>query len=144
MLIDSRGLESLRGLHTGGHLALSLYLDVSTDERLRRVMQRLDSALRPLLAAAGEDGDRVLELREDVEMVRLHFGTSAGALAPYVAIFSCASQCFWRVYPLSHPVKERIRAGEWFDVAPLVAMLEPAGRPGARNDLLAPASYASV
>jgi hypothetical protein len=143
-LIDTSELESLRGLDAGGHLALSLYLDVGTPERRRRVMQRLESALQPLLSDATEDGDRLVGLREDVEMVRLHFATSAGALYPYVAIFSCAPQCFWRVYPLSRPVKERIRVGECFDLTPLEALLEPAGRRTGGVDLLAPVSYASV
>lgn len=139
-------VDVLRGLDTGGHLALSLYLDVSTLERRRRVMQRVTTAIEAKLAAGdGHTAEQAEELQEDLEMVRLYFGTSASRRSQYVAIFSCAAQLFWRVVPLRGPVDETIGAAESLDLRPLreaLSATEPNG--SRRNDLLPHFTCASV
>ncbi|MHB0876021.1 MAG: hypothetical protein ACYC5O_08260 [Anaerolineae bacterium] len=119
-MITADGMDALKRLDTDGHLALSLYLDVSTPDRRRRVMQRVAKAIEGQLAAAGNHtAEQVQELQEDIELVRLYFGTSASRRHPYVAIFSCATQLFWRVVPLPEPIAESIVAADSLDVGPL-------------------------
>lgn len=145
-MVNPDTLFSLSQLDTDGHLALSLYLDVSTPDRRRKVMQRVTKALEPLLAAdSGLPAEQVQGLREDIEMVRIYFGTSASCRHPYVAIFSCAPQLFWRVVPLDAPVEEAIRAGKSLDTRALGESLGDLRRvPNCRTDLLPHLTCASV
>lgn len=145
-MVGSDALAALRRLDTDGHLALSLYLDVSTPDMRRRVMERITKALAPFLAADSSlPPEQAQGLREDLEMVRIYFGTSASCRHPYVAIFSCAPQLFWRVVPLDAPVQEAVMVGKSFDTRALVEALgAPRPVPNRRTDLLPHLTCASV
>ena len=99
----------LRSFRSEGHVALSAYLDVSTPDLRQTVLQRTEEALDPYVS--GRDGlspDQAIELREDLEMVRIYLGGRNAARAPYLAIFSCAPELFWRVYQLDSPLREKV------------------------------------
>ena len=123
-----------------GRQALSLYLDVSTPERrdsaVARARAHVTGALRDR-----EDQSASASLAEDLEMVGIYLGTTAARGMRYVAIFSCASQLFWRAYPIDHLETERITVGERFDVEPLQGLMvsSPPLRtaPAPAHDLLA-------
>lgn len=149
LVVEASELTVLKQLDVDGHMALSLYLDLSTPEKRRRVMQRVTGALAPYLGpGSGLDEERLRGLREDLEMVRLYFKTSGSGRSPYVAIFSCAPQLFWRVYPLETPVEESIEVGRDFSLASLRQVLEQERHNGgsvlSERNLLAHLNCASV
>lgn len=120
-MVSNEEFGLLQRFDADGRLALSLYLDVSTPEKRASADERVRDKLR---AAVGnvrpEDEDLLGALSEDLEMVRLYFRTTAGHRSRYVAIFTCASQLFWRVYPLEGPVDDYVHVGRHFDVEPLL------------------------
>jgi hypothetical protein len=145
LLAKADGMESLRRLDTGGNLALSLYLDVSSPDKRRRVVQRVTRAVEAALSSHGRTAEQAVALQEDLELVRLYFGTSASTRHPYVAIFSCAQQLFWRVLPLAGPVEESIAAAQALDLRPLrECVAVPERSSSLRNDLLPHFNCATV
>ena len=126
-MVERGELALLRQFDADGHFALSLYLDLSTPTLRDEAIQRVTAALAPYLQGNNGDGaEQAEEFQEDLDMVRLYFKTSNSSRAPYVAIFSCASQLFWRVYQLNVPVEETIIVSDRFELAPLEAALERA------------------
>jgi hypothetical protein len=120
-VVSNEELALLQRFDADGRLALSLYLDVSTPERRATVMQRIRDQLRTAAwNSQPGDEDLLTALGEDLEMVRLYFRTTAGRRSRYVAIFVCAPQLFWRVYPLDGPISEEVYVGRHFEVGPLV------------------------
>lgn len=119
-MVERSELSLLRGFGAGEHIALSVYLDLSTPERRGTALQRLEAALTPQLS--GNDGippEQAAELQEDMDMVRLYLKSSNGARAPYLAAFSCAPELFWRVYQLDAPVGEMVALQRTFHLGPL-------------------------
>ena len=110
-------LGLLDRFNADGGIALSIYLDVSTAERHMGALDRVREHVR----AQGEtDGAAMLlALAEDLDMVELYLGTTAAHSLSYVAIFSCASQLFWRAYPLHALSEESITIGDRFETGPL-------------------------
>ncbi|MGQ9555500.1 MAG: hypothetical protein ACUVWR_15465 [Anaerolineae bacterium] len=130
-MIERGELALLRQFDADGHLALSLYIDLSTSERRDEAIQRVTAALAPHFQENnGYGAEQAEALREDLDMVRLYFKTSNSSRAPYIAIFSCAPQLFWRVYQLDVPIEEAIIVGHRFELAPLEAALERASATG--------------
>ncbi|NPV08065.1 MAG: hypothetical protein HPY83_08900 [Anaerolineae bacterium] len=139
-MVSHEELGLLQRFDADGRLALSLYLDVSSPERRATVLHRVRDKLRAATSGAQNGGDDPLApLSEDLEMLRLYFQTSAGRQARYVAVFTCASQLFWRVYSLDEPLNELVHVGRHFELAPLVRALrekETAGELDLEPDLL--------
>jgi hypothetical protein len=58
-------------------------------------------------------------LKEDMEIVGLYLRTNGNRNYVGLAIFSCATVLFWRVYPLPVPLPNQVSVGPKFDVEPL-------------------------
>jgi hypothetical protein len=54
-----------------------------------------------------------------MEIVKLYLQTNGHRRYAGLAIFSCASELFWRAYPLLVPVPTEITVGPGFNVEPL-------------------------
>ena len=132
-------IRVLKQFDAGAHLALSLYLDLGSAAERAGVRERVLSKLAMGTASGVEEHSALLvagpgispaqrqELEEDLDMVQLYARTSAGSRSPFVAIFSCAPQFFWRVYHLDMPVVDAAYVGRRFQVEPLEKMLSAAG-----------------
>ena len=120
LVVGNGELDLLKSFDADGHLAISLYLDLSTPERRNQALRRVIRRLEPLLEN-GDSGiaDKLGSLQEDLEMIRLYLKTSGSRRSPYVAIFVCAPQLFWRAYQLEAPVPELLEVGPRFHVNPL-------------------------
>ena len=118
-MIPERDLELLRSFDSRESVALSVYLRLDTpayrdsayDVFLQQVQARLDEC------GAAEECRRALQ--EDVEIVSLYLKTNGHRQHAGLAIFSCAAELFWRAYPLSVPVPNRVTVGPRFDLSPL-------------------------
>ncbi len=62
-------------------------------------------------------------LKEDMEIVGLYLRTNGHRDYAGVAIFSCAAELFWRVYPLPEPLPNQVSVGAKFDISPLKQVL---------------------
>jgi hypothetical protein len=59
-------------------------------------------------------------LKEDMEIVSLYLRTNGHREYVGLAIFSCAAELFWRVYPLPVPLPNQVSVGLRFDLDPLI------------------------
>jgi len=118
-LIPESDLEVLKSFNGQGSIMLSAYLRLDTMENResahRVFMQQVQSCL--------DDCDGSLECREaleeDMEIVGLYLRTNGHRDYVGLAIFSCAAELFWRVYPLPIPLPNQVSVGSKFDVEPL-------------------------
>ena len=60
---------------------------------------------------------------EDIEIVRLYLNCNASRCGAGLAIFSCASELFWRAYSLPVPVPTHVAVGPRFDIEPLLQVV---------------------
>lgn len=118
-LIPDRDLEVLESFNGRGHITLSAYLPLDTPEHrdvaysdfVRLAQERLeDCRPRPECQEA---------IREDMEIVGLYLKTNGHRNNPGLAIFSCATELFWRAYSLPMPIPTQVSVGPQFDVEPL-------------------------
>jgi hypothetical protein len=118
-LIPDSDLEVLRSFNGHGSTTLSAYLRLDSpelwqsayDEFMLQVKRQLDECASPKECREA--------LKEDMEIVGIYLRTNGHRTHPAVAIFSCASELFWRVYPLPEPVPFTVSVGPRFDLEPL-------------------------
>jgi hypothetical protein len=95
---------------------LSLYLNIEPAEGST---DALKLRLRSLLKEA--------DLPEEASVVERYFDHQFDWSGRSVAVFSCASEDFFKVYPLAVPVRSRVRVSDRPHVKPLVDLLDSYG-----------------
>jgi hypothetical protein len=118
-LIPESDLEVLKSFNGHGSIVLSVYLRLDTPENRESAhsvfMQQMQSCLDEC-----EGSPECREaLKEDMEIVGLYLRTNGHRNYIGLAIFSCAAELFWRVYPLPIPPPNQVSVGSQFDVEPL-------------------------
>lgn len=116
-MVSKEDLNVVERFDANGGITLSLYLDVSTPQLRERALERI----RDQIGSDGDDDrDDVLNrISEDLDMVELYLSTTVAQSLRHVAIFSCATQLFWRAYSLPGFLEEQIDVGARFSVDPL-------------------------
>jgi hypothetical protein len=120
VLIPDGDLEALKSFDSEGSLALSVYLPLDTPQSRESAHDEFVRQVEIQLAECQAQPDCRKAVREDIEIVSLYLKTNGHRRHTGLAIFSCAPKFFWRAYPLPVAVPFQIRAGQTFDVEPLV------------------------
>ena len=118
-MIPVSDLDVLRSFNGRGSTTLSAYLRLDSpelqqsayDEFIKQVQLQLDECDSPKECREA--------LKEDMEIVGIYLRTNGHRAHPAVAIFSCAAELFWRVYPLPLALPFRVSVGSKFDIEPL-------------------------
>lgn len=118
-MIPDKDLEVLQSFNANGSVTLSAYLRLDTPERRESAYPEFMRQMEERLAECGTDPDCRKALEEDVEIVGLYLRINGHSRPQGLAIFSCAAELFWRVYPLSVPLPDHVAVGSKFDVEPL-------------------------
>jgi len=118
-LIPDSDLETLRSFNGHGSTTLSAYLRLDTPERCTSAYKEFEQQMRLRLEECGSEPDCSEALQEDIEIVGLYLRSNGQRSYPGLAIFSCAAELFWRVYPLPVPLPNQVSVGPKFDTAPL-------------------------
>lgn len=105
-------------------LALSVYLDLRSTHAQQRAADTARHLIQAHLKESGIGDEAMEALQEDLDVIRLYLTTNGGRDAEGVAMFSCAAELFWRVYPLSAPVSNVVHVGPRFNVRPLLEKLD--------------------
>lgn len=122
--LTSTDLAALDRYSCSSGLAVSVYLDLeSLPDRATaaRQLQQLAEAQKDEL---GMDQEAWSTLQEDLEIIRLYLKTNGNRQAPGVAIFCCASEYFWRAYPLPAPIPTHMHIGSRLDTAHLALLAQ--------------------
>jgi hypothetical protein len=128
-LIPDSDLDALQSFNGHGSTTLSAYLRLDTPERRKSAYDEFVQLMKLRLEECGHEPECLEALKEDMEIVGLYLRTNGHRNYAGLAIFSCAAELFWRVYPLSEPLPNRVSVGPKFDIAPLKQALEqPAAR----------------
>ena len=123
-MIPDNDLETLQSFNGHGSTTLSAYLRLDTPERRKSVFDEFEQQMKKKLEECGHKPECREALEEDMEIVGLYLRTNGHRSYPGLAIFSCAAELFWRVYPLSVPLPTRVSVGPKFDITPLQQTLE--------------------
>lgn len=128
-MIPDSDLEALQSFNGHGSTTLSAYLRLDTPERSKSAYAEFVQQMKLRLEECGREPECLEALKEDMEIVGLYLRTNGHRNYAGLAIFSCAAELFWRVYPLPVPLPNRVSVGAKFDIAPLKQELEqPAAR----------------
>lgn len=128
-MIPDSDLEALQSFNGHGSTTLSAYLRLDTPERSKSAYDEFEQQMKLRLEECGHEPECLEALKEDMEIVRLYLRSNGHRNYAGLAIFSCAAELFWRVYPLPVPLPNRVSVGARFDIAPLKQELEqPAAR----------------
>ncbi|NIV38200.1 MAG: hypothetical protein GWN58_54930 [Anaerolineae bacterium] len=123
-MIPDNDLETLQSFNGHGNTTLSAYLRLDTPERRKSVLDEFEQQMKARLDECGHEPECREALQEDMEIVGLYLRTNGDRNYQGLAIFSCAAELFWRVYPLSAPLPNQVSVGPKFDIAPLQQALE--------------------
>jgi hypothetical protein len=118
-LIPDSDLEALQSFNGHGSTTLSAYLRLDTPERRKSAYDEFVQQMRLRLEECGDRPECREALKEDMEIVGLYLRTNGQRDYAGLAIFSCAAELFWRVYPLPVPLPNQVSVGPKFDIAPL-------------------------
>ncbi len=122
-MIPKAELNALKAFDSRGSITLSAYLSLDTpehrdsayDDFMRKMQARLDDCRpRPECREA---------IKEDMEIVGIYLKTNGHRGHAGLAIFSCASELFWRAYPLPVAPTVQVTVGPSFDVEPLMEVM---------------------
>jgi hypothetical protein len=119
-------LEVLDKYNSPAGLAVSVYLDLESLPEPDTATQLLEELAEAQKRELGMDQASWDSLQEDLDIIRLYLRTNGNRHARGVAIFCCASEYFWRVYPLPTPIPTHMHIGPRLDTAHL-ALLSRAG-----------------
>ncbi len=122
-MISDRELDVLRAFNSRGHNLLSVYLPLDTSARRQAAYEKFVQQVRLCL----DDREPKPTLRgivqEDIEIASLYISCNANRCGAGLAIFSCASELFWRAYSLPVPIPTRVAVGPRFDIEPLLQVV---------------------
>lgn len=118
-MIPEKELKILESFNGRGNVVLSAYLPLDTPEHRQSAYESFVELARQRLEECGSRPDCREAIREDIEIVGLYLKSNGHRHNPGLAIFSCATELFWRAYPLPRPVSPRVSVGPQFDLEPL-------------------------
>jgi hypothetical protein len=119
LLIPDSDLEVLKSFDGHGSIMLSAYLRLDTPEYRESAHSEFMRRIKSRLEECGGSLECREALKEDMEIVGLYLRTNGNRNYVGLAIFSCAAELFWRVYPLPAPLPNQVSVGPKFDVEPL-------------------------
>ena len=123
-MIPDSDLEALQSFNGHGSITLSAYLRLDTPERCDSAYDKFVQQIELRLEECVPKPECRKALKEDMEIVGLYLRTNGHRNYPGLAIFSCAAELFWRVYPIPMPMSTRVSVGPKFDVSQLKETLE--------------------
>ena len=122
-MISDRELDVLKAYDNRGHNLLSVYLRLDTSARRQAANDQFVQQVRACLD--NHDPPPMLReiIQEDIEIVSVYISSNAKRCGAGLAIFSCASELFWRAYSLPLPVPTQVAVGPRFDIDPLLQVV---------------------
>lgn len=123
-MIPEKELKILESFNGRGNIVLSAYLPLDTLEHRRSAYESFIELAQQRLEECGPRPDCREAIREDMEIVGLYLKSNGHRHNPGLAIFSCATELFWRAYPLPLPVSPQVSVGPHFDLEPLKQVAE--------------------
>jgi len=114
-MFDQENLQELLQFNGGEEQVVSVYMDADVAQR---TSEKVKLHLRTLLKDVAPAYDA------DVRAIESYFDYAFPWGTPGVAVFSCASQDFFRAYPVSVTFRRRLRIRTRPYVKPLVHLLE--------------------
>jgi hypothetical protein len=121
-LIPENDLELLRSFDGRGNITLSAYLRLDTAKRRESAYDMFMQQIQVQMDECDTRPECRDALKEDMEIVGMYLQTNGHRRHPGLAIFSCASELFWRAYALPVSVPDHIAVGPRFDLEPLLAV----------------------
>lgn len=123
-MIPQSELQLLQSFDSRDSIALSVFLPLDTPQRREQAHADFLQQVQMRLEECGSNAECREALKDDVEIVGLYLRTNGHRRHTGLAIFSCASEFFWRAYPLSVPPHLRVAVGGKFDIDPLRGLSE--------------------
>ena len=127
-MIPDSDLEVLQSFDGHGSVTLSAYFRLDTPKHRETAYNEFVQQMQVRLAECGPSPACREALKEDMEIVGLYLHTNGNRGQLGLAIFSCAAEFFWRVYPLAVPVPTQVSVGHRFNLEPLVQAVGQAAR----------------
>jgi hypothetical protein len=124
LLIPDSDLAVLQSFNGHGSFTLSAYLRLDSPEHRESAQHEFMEQMQLQLEECGSSRDCLDALQEDMEIVTVYLRGNGARRQPGLAIFSCAAELFWRVYPLPAPLPTQVCVGPKFDLEPLKALLK--------------------
>jgi hypothetical protein len=118
-LIPDSDLEVLQAFNGHGSITLSAYLRLDTPKHRESAYNEFMQQMQVRLEECGSSPDCRDALKEDMEIVGLYLRTNGNRGQAGLAIFSCAAEFFWRVYPMAVPLPTQVSVGPKFNLEPL-------------------------
>jgi len=119
-LIPDSDLAVLQSFNGHGSFTLSAYLSLDSSEHRESAEHEFMEQMQSQLEECGSSAECLEALQEDMEIVGVYLRSNNGARRqPGLAIFSCAAELFWRVYPLPVAVPTQVCVGPKFNLEPL-------------------------
>jgi hypothetical protein len=118
-LIPEHDLRVLQSFEGYGSIKLSAYLRLDSPEHRASAYSEFLKQMQARLDECGTSDECREALKEDMEIVAVYLRTNGNRNEPGLAIFSCAADLFWRVYPLPVALPSQVSVGPRFDVEPL-------------------------
>jgi len=129
-LISDRDLQILQSFNGHGNITLSAYLCLNTPEHGESVYEDFMQQMQARLDECGSSQECREALREDMDIVGLYLRSNGHHHQGTLAIFCCAAELFWRVYPLPLTLPTQVWVGPKFNIEPLnPSTAEPAPGP---------------
>lgn len=119
LLIPNRDLEVLQSFNSRGKITVSAYVRMDTPEHRESAVSEFMEQMQSRLDECGSSPECREALKEDMEIVGLYLRTNGHRDQAGLAIFSCAAELFWRVYPLPIALPTQVSVGPKFDLGPL-------------------------
>ena len=123
-MIPDSDLDVLQSFNGHGSITLSAYLRLDTPEHRKNAYGEFVQQMEMRLDECSPKPECREALKEDMEIVGMYLRTNGRRDYAGIAIFSCAAELFWRVYPLTVPLSNQVSVGPKFDIAPLEQALE--------------------
>lgn len=122
-MIPDSDLAVLQSFNGHGSFTLSAYLRLDSPEHRESAEHEFMEQMKSQLEECGSSSECLEALQEDMEIVGVYLRSNGVRRQPGLAIFSCAAELFWRVYPLPVPLPTRVCVGPKFNLEPLKELL---------------------
>ena len=100
-MIPDSDLAVLQSFNGHGSFTLTAYLRSDSPEHRESAEREFMEQMQSQLEECGSSSECLEALQEDMEIVGVYLRSNNGTRRqPGLAIFSCAAELFWRVYPL--------------------------------------------
>jgi hypothetical protein len=120
LLIPVSELAALQSFDSRGGITVSAYLRLDTPQAYHSAYDEFMHQIQARLAECQPQPQCREAVKEDMEIVGLYLRTNGHRQCAGLAIFSCASELFWRAYPLREVVPTCVSVGPKFDIGPLM------------------------